>query len=133
MADHNPQHGRRPHYHKGRRGQDRRGPDRRTLPRERTADPERETASEGGVDVEQIMRDIRSRIAQRHGIELSTPQIQELAARRLEAILEPRNVNPSLMEQLRKNAGTAPEIAPATPDAGFTFEDSTLFESHRGF
>ena len=32
------------------------------------------------VDVEQIMRDIRSRISQRHGIELTTQQIEELAA-----------------------------------------------------
>ena len=44
-------------------------------------------AAQGGdhVDVEQIMRDIRARIAQRHGIELTGQQIQELAARRLEA------------------------------------------------
>src|SRR5688572_28058528 len=131
MADHNPQHGRRPHYHKGRRGQDRRGPDRRTLPRERTADPERETAREGGVDVDQIMRDIRSRIAQRHGIELSTPQIQELAARRLEAILEPRNVKPQLLEQLRRSAA-ATEMPASRPLETYEFEESTLFDTHRG-
>src|SRR5688572_5178448 len=122
------QQGRRPHYNRGRRGPDRRGTDRRALPAQ-----DQSPRSGDQVDVEQIMRDIRARIAQRHGIELSTQQIQELAARRLEAILDPRTINPSLMQQLRKNAGTAPEIAPATPDAGFTFEDSTLFESHRGF
>jgi hypothetical protein len=83
------------------------------------------------VDVEQIMRDIRQRIAQRHGIELSTQQVQELAARRLEAILDPRTMNPALMEQLRRGAAAPPEIAPAALDPGYTFEDATLYESHR--
>jgi hypothetical protein len=130
-TDHNPQHGRRPHYNRGRRGPDRRGPDRRSSPQ--TQEPSARPQGGDHVDVEQIMRDIRARIAQRHGIELSTQQIQELAARRLEAILDPRTLNPSLMEQLRRNAGAAPGIAPAAPDTGFTFEDATLFETHRGF
>ena len=83
--DHNPP-GRRPHYHRGRRGTDRRGNDRRSA--QQSAEPGARPSGDQ-VDVEQIMREIRSRISQRHGIELSTQQIQELAARRLEAILEP--------------------------------------------
>jgi hypothetical protein len=130
MADHNPQHGRRPHFHRGRRGPDRRGTDRRTPP-PHAAEPGRE-APRDGSDVEQIMREIRSRIAQRHGIELTAPQIQELAARRLEAILEPRNIKPQLLEQLRKSAGAAPDV-PETPRLEtYTFEDTTLYETHRG-
>ena len=78
------------------------------------------------------MRDIRARIVQRHGIELSTQQIQELAARRLEAILDPRVISPTLMEQLRKGAGAAPEVPASTPEPAYAFEDSTLYESHRG-
>jgi hypothetical protein len=126
--DHNAQ-GRRPHYNRGRRGPDRRGPERRTQP------AQEQGRAPGGdqVDVEQIMRDIRARIAQRHGIELTSQQIQELAARRLEAILDPRTMNPALVEQLRRGASAPPEIAPAAPDHGFTFEDTTLYESHRGF
>jgi hypothetical protein len=77
------------------------------------------------------MRDIRARIAQRHGIELSAQQIEELAARRLEAVLDPRAINPTLMQQLRRDAATAP-VALAAPDAGYSFEDDTLYESHRG-
>jgi len=78
------------------------------------------------------MREIRARIAQRHGIDLSQQQIQELAARRLEAILDPRTVKPSLLEQLRKSAGDTIEPGTgATPL--YTFEDSTLYESHNGF
>jgi hypothetical protein len=131
MAEHNPQHGRRPHFHRGRRGPDRRGTDRRNIPRDHAPDAGRETAREGGIDVEQIMRDIRSRIAQRHGIELSTQQIQELAARRLEAILEPRNVKPQLLEQLRKSA-SATEVPAAKPIETYQFDEETLYETHRG-
>src|SRR5688572_29522295 len=126
--DHNAQ-GRRPNFHRGRRGSERRGGDRRTPP----PAPEQGGRSGGDqVDVEQIMRDIRARIAQRHGIELSTPQIQELAARRLEAILDPRTVNPSLMQQLRRGAAAAPEVAPPATDPGDSFEATTLYDSHRG-
>jgi hypothetical protein len=124
--DHN--HARRPHYHRGRRGPERRGGDRRAP---QTAEPPARSSADQ-VDVEQIMRDIRARISQRHGIELSAPQIHELAARRLEAILEPRNINPSLLEQLRKGAAAPPGIAPAAPDPGYAFEDTTLYASHRG-
>jgi hypothetical protein len=84
------------------------------------------------VDVEQIMREIRSRISQRHGIELSTQQIQELAARRLEAILDPRTVKPSLLEQIRRST-TTPVDAPPSTELAYSFEDTTLYESHRGF
>ncbi len=121
------QQGRRPHYNRGRRGPDRRGTDRRALPAQ-----DQSPRSGDQVDVEQIMRDIRARIAQRHGIELSTQQIQELAARRLEAILDPRTVNPSLMQQLRRGAGAAPEVPAAAADSGYSFEDTTLYASHRG-
>jgi hypothetical protein len=80
------------------------------------------------------MRDIRARIAQRHGIELSNQQIQELAARRLESILDPRTIKPGLLDQLRKNAGAQHEVTvPAVePLPAFTFESQTLYESHRG-
>ena len=36
-----------------------------------------------------------------------TQQIQDLAARRLEAILDPRTIKPSLLEQMRRSAGDA--------------------------
>jgi hypothetical protein len=128
--DHNQQGGQpRRHFHRGRRGPDRRGNERRQPP------PAEQAPRGGGdhVDVEQIMRDIRARISQRHGIELSNQQIQELAARRLEAILDPRTVKPALLDQLRKSAGQPPRVdaeQPATPP--YTFEADTLFESHRG-
>jgi len=128
MADQNSQHGRRPHFHRGgRRGPDRRGNDRRIPPAQEQA-PARDQ-----VDVEQIMREIRSRISQRHGIDLSTQQIQELAARRLEAILDPRTVKPSLLEQLRRSAGSPIDARPTDPALSYAFEATTLYESPSSF
>jgi hypothetical protein len=129
MADQNPQHGRRQHFHRGRRGQDRRGNDRRGPGPSQPEQGSREQREH--VDVEQIMREIRTRISQRHGIELTTQQIQELAARRLEAILDPRTVKPSLLEQIRRSTSTPLDV-PSTPEPTYTFEDSTLYDSHRG-
>src|SRR5262245_7919044 len=127
MADQNQQHGRRPHFHRGRRGPDRRGNDRRHTP------PQEQQGSRDHVDVEQIMREIRARISQRHGIDLSTQQIQELAARRLEAILDPRTVKPSLLEQLRRSAGAPVDTRPSDATLSYSFEATTLYESPSGF
>ena len=77
------------------------------------------------------MREIRTRISQRHGIELTTQQIQELAARRLEAILDPRTVKPSLLEQIRRSAATPADPGPVE-SAAYSFEENTLYESPRG-
>jgi len=79
------------------------------------------------------MREIRARISQRHGIDLSTQQIQELAARRLEAILDPRTVKPSLLEQLRRSAGAPVDTRPSDPSLSYSFEATTLYESPSGF
>ena len=119
---------RRGHFHRGRRGPDRRG-DRRPQPPQLQERPGRDQ-----VDVEQIMRDIRGRIAQRQGIDLSNLQIQDLAARRLESILDPRAIKPSLLEALRRTAGaTGARVADRTPnEPAFTFEDTTIYDSHRG-
>jgi hypothetical protein len=122
--DHNAS-GRRPHYHRGRRGTDRRGNERRTPP---PAPDQGARASGDQTDVEQIMRDIRARISQRSGIELSNEQIQELAARRLEAILDPRTINPTLLDQLRKGAAAVPDALPKSADAEHSIADDAIYE-----
>jgi hypothetical protein len=105
--------------------------DRRTPPQ-----PQQERSGGGRdqVDVEQIMREIRGRIAQRQGIDLSNQQIQDLAARRLETILDPRAIKPSLLDALRRSAGAqaqrAAEKIPNEP--AYSFEDTTIYDSHRG-
>ncbi len=125
--DHN--QGRRGHFHRGRRGPDRRGPERRQgPPPDQSNRPERTDR----IDVEQIMRDIRTRIAQRSGIELSNQQIQELAARRLEAILDPRGLKPELLDQLRRSAGErSVSVDLATPGSAqsYPFDEAILYDS----
>src|SRR6266850_607854 len=124
--DHNSQ-GRRGNFHRGRRGPDRRGPERREGP-----PPEQQAPRGDRVDVEQIMRDIRARISQRSGVDLSNQQIQELAARRLEAILDPRSLKPGLLDQLRRGAGDRQPSSEAPPALPPLFEEVNLYDSPNG-
>ena len=130
--DHN--QGRRGHFHRGgRRGPDRRGPERRQGP---PPDQGNRAERNDRVDVEQIMREIRARIAQRSGVDLSNQQIQELAARRLEAILDPRGLKPELLDQLRRTAGERTvSVDAAAPSAAqsYPFDEATLYDSPNGF
>ena len=127
--DHNQQHSRRPHYHRGRRGPDRRGGDRRPPQTQQQT----ETSGRDQLDIEQMMREIRSRISERHGIDLSPQQIQELAARRLEAILDPRTIKPSLMDELRRAAGLPADTTPSDTESEDTIDESALYQSDSGF
>ena len=133
--------GRRPHFNRGRRGPDRRG-DRRPQPQQSQGQGQGQNPGPGQgpteshkadtINVDQIVREIKARIAQRHGIDLSSSQIQELAARRLEAILDPRTLKPSLLDQLRQSAGAPAAIAPVEPAPAYEFEDHTIFDTHNG-
>jgi hypothetical protein len=115
-------------HFRSRRGHDRQRHGRRPPPPQ-----PQERASRDQVDVEQIMREIRGRIAQRQGIDLSNQQIQELAARKLESILDPRAVKPSLLEGIRRGAAVPTDVSPAIPnEPAYSFEDSTIYDSHRG-
>lgn len=78
------------------------------------------------VDVEQIMRQIRARIREKRGVDYTEEQIQELASVKLEKFLDPQGVRSDLVEQFRRSH----EAGPPPPNYGF--EDSTMFESHRG-
>src|ERR1044072_4927033 len=110
--DQNQQHPRRPHYAGGRRAPDRRGERRPPQQQQQQSD----SSNRDQLDVEQIMREIRSRISEKHGIELTTQQIQELAARRRAAILDPRAIKPSLMDELRRASGLPADAAPSEPE-----------------
>lgn len=127
-------HGRRPHYHsRGRRGSDRRGPDRRQVTPPSPA-PQPESAGRehrDHVDVEQLLREIRARIAKGSGVDLTNAQIQELAARRLEAVLDPRSVKPALLDALRRGAA-APDPAPAQRLPAYEFDEPALYASENG-
>ncbi len=80
------------------------------------------------VNVEQIMEQIRGRIREKRGADYTEQQIRELAAVKLEKFLDPRGVRSDLLEQFRR---AQPE--PQAPDVPlYAFEDSTMFDSHRG-
>ncbi len=78
------------------------------------------------VDVEQIMRQIRSRIREKRGVDYTEDEIRELANVKLEKFLDPRGVRSDLLEQFRRKRE-------ASLPPNFKFEDSTLYETHRGF
>ncbi len=78
------------------------------------------------VDVEQIMRQIRARIKEKRGVDYTEQQIQELANVKLERFLDPKGVRSDLVEQFKRTRGVSPE----PPNYGF--EDTTLYETHRG-
>jgi hypothetical protein len=79
------------------------------------------------VDVEQIMRQIRARIREKRGVDYTESELQQLANVKLEKFLDPRGVRSDLVEQFRKHR----VASPAPPN--FTFEDTTLYETHRGY
>ncbi|HEX6973657.1 MAG TPA: hypothetical protein VF147_04610 [Vicinamibacterales bacterium] len=78
------------------------------------------------VDVEQIMRQIRARIREKRGVDYTEEEIRELANVKLEKFLDPRGVRSDLLEQFRRKRE-------ASLPPNFAFEDTTLFETHRGF
>jgi hypothetical protein len=81
------------------------------------------------VNVEQIMEQIRSRIRDKRGVDYTEDQIRELATVKLETFLDPRGVRSDLLEQFRRSQPSPPPLTvPLYP-----FEDTTLFDSHRGF
>ena len=78
------------------------------------------------VDVEQIMRQIRTRIREKRGLDYTEDEIKELARVKLEKFLDPTGVRSDLLVQFRKTK--------SEPDANpnFNFENTTLFHSHLG-
>src|ERR671911_1626443 len=83
------------------------------------------TVRSDNVDVEQIMRQIRSRIREKRGVDYTEEEIRELAAVKLETFLDPRGVRSDLLDQFRRSRASLP------PAPNYAFEDSTMFESHR--
>ncbi len=77
------------------------------------------------VDIEQIMGQIRARIREKRGVDYTEEEIRELANVKLEKFLDPRGVRSDLLEQFRRKRE-------ASLPPNFEFEDTTLFETHRG-
>jgi hypothetical protein len=77
------------------------------------------------VDVEQIMRQIRSRIREKRGVDYTEEEIRELANVKLEKFLDPKGVRSDLLQQYR-------QAREASLPPNYKFEDTTLYETHRG-
>ncbi len=77
------------------------------------------------VDVEQIMRQVRSRIREKRGVDYTEDEIRELASVKLERFLDPKGVRSDLLEQYRKRKDAA------TTARNYAFEDRTIYESSR--
>ena len=77
------------------------------------------------VDVEQIMRQIRARIREKRGVDYTEEEIRELANVKLEKFLDPKGVRSDLLQQYR-------QAREASLPPNYKFEDTTLFETHRG-
>src|SRR5690349_824722 len=78
------------------------------------------------VDVEQIMRQIRARIREKRGVDYTEEEVRELAQVKLEKFIDPKGVRSDLIEQYR-------HAREAALPPNYKFEDTTLFETHRGF
>ncbi len=78
------------------------------------------------VDVEQIMRQIRTRIREKRGVDYTEAELQQLASVKLEKFLDPRGVRSDLVDQFRRH-----RVVSAAPP-NYAFEDTTLYETHRG-
>src|SRR5690349_18886480 len=78
------------------------------------------------VDVEQIMRQIRSRIREKRGVDYTEEEIRELANVRLEKFIDPKGVRSNLLEEYRRVS------TPEPPAPNYDFGEETLYETHRG-
>jgi hypothetical protein len=84
------------------------------------------TVRSDNIDVEQIMKQIRGRIREKRGVDYTEEEIRELASVKLEKFLDPRGVRSDLLDQFRRSKAAMP------PAPNFAFEESTLYETHRG-
>ena len=78
------------------------------------------------VDVEQVMRQIRSRIREKRGVDYTEEEIRELANVKLEKFIDPKGVRSNLLEEYRRVS------TPEPPAPNFAFGEDTLYETHRG-
>jgi len=80
------------------------------------------------VDVEQIMEQIRARIREKRGVDYTEQQLRDLAAVKLEKFLDPRGVRSDLLQRFKERQPSYEK--PLLPL--YTFEDTTIYETHRG-
>src|SRR5688572_19507595 len=84
------------------------------------------------VDVEQIMRQIRTRIKEKRGVDYTEEEVRELANVKLERFLSPSAVRSELVEHYRRQRPPVPLPSSPPPPENYGFEADTIYDSHRG-
>ena len=82
------------------------------------------------VDVEQITEQIRSRIAEKRGVDYTAAQVSEIATVPLEKFLDARSVRSELLEHFRRSRPTM-EADRAAFGAACAFDEQALFTAER--
>ena len=77
------------------------------------------------VDVEHIMRQIRQRIQEKRGVDYSEEELRALATVKLEKFIDPAGLRSDLVQQFR-------QAHPVEELPNYAFENTTLYETHRG-
>src|SRR2546428_10535055 len=80
------------------------------------------------VDVEQVMEQIRARIREKRGVDYTEQQLRDLAAVKLETLLDARGVRSDLLQRFHER----PTQYEKPPQPLYTFDDTTIYETHRG-
>ena len=84
------------------------------------------------VNVEEIMRQIRTRVKEKRGADYTEEEIQELASVKLERFLDPLAVRSGLLDEYRRQRSTTSLLGiEAAPDL-YAFDAETMYASSRG-
>jgi len=73
------------------------------------------------------MRQIRTRIREKRGVDYTEAEVQQLAKVKLEKFLDPRGVRSDLVEQFRRR-----EYTPSPPLPKLEIKDFSIYGTHRG-
>ena len=86
------------------------------------------------IDVEQIMAQIRARIAEKRNEDYTEEQIRELATVKLDRFLDPSSVRSGMLEFYQKRLKEKEEALRQTPEAppSFEFDPDIIYRSSRG-
>lgn len=86
------------------------------------------------VDVEQIMKQIRTRIREKRGVDYTDEEIRDLANVKLEQFLDPAKLRSDLLDHYRQRRPMPPATAIELPSAppNYAFEAETPYQSSRG-
>ncbi|MFO7692516.1 MAG: hypothetical protein R6V57_05480 [Vicinamibacterales bacterium] len=82
------------------------------------------------VDVDDIMRQIRSRIREKRGVDYTEEELRQLAAVKLETFLDPTRVRSDLISHYRRLR--EPGGAAEAPPENYAFDDHLVYGSARG-